>query len=120
MKERIHFNVHDGQYRRQTEQELGIEILPGTEVRTDTEHIHFIRAKDHGPVLVPQPSNDCYDPLNWSKTRKNIVMLIALFFIFGLASGPLSIATQFNTLIHAFDSDLEAVVQIVHAKTISR
>ena len=100
----------------QTEQELGIEIIPGTKVMRDTEHIKFIRAKPQGAVLVPQPSNDRHDPLNWSKTRKALVMIISPFFVFGLASGPLSIATQFNSLIQAFNSDLEAVVQIVLAK----
>jgi len=100
----------------QTEQELGVEIIPGTKVMRDTEHIKFIRAKPQGTVLVPQPSNDRHDPLNWSKPRKALVMIISLFFVFGLASGPLSIATQFNSLIQAFNSDLEAVVQIVLAK----
>src|SRR5271156_6829828 len=112
------FGVGEMQHGLQAEQELGIEIIPGTKVMRDTEHIKFIRAKAEGAVLVPQPSSDRHDPLNWSKARKHMVMVISLFFVFGLASGPLSIATQFNSLIQAFNSDLESVVQIVRAKVI--
>jgi hypothetical protein len=114
------FDVHHEQHRRKAEEELGIEILPGTEVMTDIEHVRFIRANADGPVLVPQPSNDCHDPLNWSKMRKTLVMAISLFFVFGVASGPLSIATQFDALIEAFDSNLEAVVQIVSPQAFFR
>jgi len=110
--------VREVQDVQQAGQELGTDIIPGTKVMRDTEHIKFIRAKAEGPVLVPQPSSDRHDPLNWSKTRKNSVMIISLFFVFGLASGPLSIATQFNSLILAFHSDLESVVQIVRVKVI--
>jgi hypothetical protein len=116
MMDNTPFDVHDEEHRRQAEAELGIEILPGTEVMTDIENVQFIKANVSGPVLVPQPSSDCHDPLNWSKRRKMLVMAIALFFVFGLASGPLSIATQFDALIEAFNSDLEGVVQIVRIK----
>ena len=46
---------------RQIEQELHVEILPGTEVMTDVGSHHFVKGTKH--VLVPQPSSDPHDPL---------------------------------------------------------
>ena len=55
---------------RQLEQELHVEILPGTEVMADTGSHHFVKGS-HRDVLVPQPSDDPHDPLNWSPWWKN-------------------------------------------------
>lgn len=43
------------------EQELNVEILPGTEVMADVGSHHFV--KGGSGVLVPQPSSDPDDPL---------------------------------------------------------
>ncbi|KAK3056670.1 hypothetical protein LTR09_002463 [Extremus antarcticus] len=43
------------------EEELGVEILPGTEVMTDVGSHHFVKGASQ--VLVPQPSADKADPL---------------------------------------------------------
>ena len=48
----------------QLEEELHTEILPGTEIMTDVGSHHFV--KSGSGVLVPQPSADPHDPLNWS------------------------------------------------------
>lgn len=53
------------QERRQLEQELHVEILPGTEIMADVGSHHFVKGS-HRDVLVPQPSDDPHDPLNWS------------------------------------------------------
>ena len=45
----------------QIEQELHVEILPGTEVMADVGSHHFVKGGSH--VLVPQPSTDPHDPL---------------------------------------------------------
>ena len=45
----------------QIEQELHVEILPGTEVMADVGSHHFVKGAKH--VLVPQPSSDPHDPL---------------------------------------------------------
>ena len=48
----------------QLEQELGVEILPGTEVMTDVGSHHFVKSSAKSErVLVPQPSDDPHDPL---------------------------------------------------------
>ena len=52
---------------REIENELHIEILPGTEVMADIGGHHFVKSGDKSHrVLVPQPSTDKHDPLNWS------------------------------------------------------
>ncbi|KAL9060806.1 MAG: hypothetical protein Q9162_000510 [Coniocarpon cinnabarinum] len=48
----------------QLEDELHTEILPGTEIMTDVGSTHFVKGKS-STVLVPQPSSDPHDPLNW-------------------------------------------------------
>lgn len=49
------------------------ESVPGTVTLVDVEHILATRHLDKGDrdiVLVPTPSNDPDDPLNWSPRRK--------------------------------------------------
>jgi hypothetical protein len=49
------------------------DAIPGTFTLVDTEHVLATRHLDHGDrdiVLVPEPSSDLDDPLNWSPHRK--------------------------------------------------
>ncbi|KAK0734603.1 hypothetical protein B0T26DRAFT_632266, partial [Lasiosphaeria miniovina] len=47
------------------ENELHVEIIPGTEIMADVESYHFVKSEGKSNhVLVPQPSNDPHDPLN--------------------------------------------------------
>ncbi|KAF7116253.1 hypothetical protein CNMCM5793_004329 [Aspergillus hiratsukae] len=49
------------------------DAIPGTFTLVDVEHVLAARHLDRGDtdiVLVPQPSNDPDDPLNWSPRRK--------------------------------------------------
>lgn len=49
---------------RVVEQELHIELIPGTEIMADIGTHHFVKSTGHsGKVLVPQPSSDPHDPL---------------------------------------------------------
>lgn len=48
-------------------------LIPGTVTLVDLQHSLQARHADHGDreiVLVPEPSNDPDDPLNWSPRRK--------------------------------------------------
>ena len=108
-------DVHDEKQRQQLEQELHIEILPGTEIMADFGTHHFVKQTGNkGPVLVPQPSNNPHDPLNWTRKRKFVVIFIANFFSFMLGFGPLALAPQFPVYIEVFNSDLAGVIQFVH------
>lgn len=54
----------------QLEQELNVEILPGTEVMRDVGSHHFVKSSANSDkVLVPQPSADPNDPLVSGKTQ---------------------------------------------------
>ncbi|KAL4865435.1 hypothetical protein BDV12DRAFT_200175 [Aspergillus spectabilis] len=98
--------------RNQLEQELHTEIYPGTEIMTDVGSHHFVKSSSHPDrVLVPQPSNDPHDPLNWTKWRKLIVIFIATFVSFSQGLGPLALAPMFPQLMESFDADLAAVVK---------
>ena len=70
---------------------------------------HFVKATDQ--VLVPQPSDDPADPLNWNRWWKFSVMFWVTAVSFTQALGPLALAPMFPELIEKFDSDLAGVVQ---------
>ena len=48
--------------------------IPGTVTLVDIDHVittrHLDRGKDRDIVLIPAPSSDPDDPLNWSPRRK--------------------------------------------------
>lgn len=48
-------------------------VVPGTVTLIDLEHVVETRRLDRGDrdiILIPAPSNDPDDPLNWSRRRK--------------------------------------------------
>ena len=48
----------------QLEEELHVQVVPGTEIMKDVGSHHFVKSSaQSGPVLVPQPSDDPHDPL---------------------------------------------------------
>jgi len=97
---------------RELEQELHTEIYPGTEIMTDVGSHHFVKAgTGQHSVLVPQPSDNEHDPLNWSPLWKGLTIYCATLVSFSQGFGPLALAPMFGDYIKAFDSDLESVVQ---------
>lgn len=100
------------QERRALEQELHIEILPGTEVMSDIGSHHFVKSGDKAHrVLVPQPSESKHDPLNWSLKWKISAIVSASFVTFMQGFGPLSLAPMFGDYIVAFDTTLAGAIQ---------
>ena len=79
---------------------------------TDVGSHHFVKStgKNHR-VLVPQPSEDPHDPLNWSTTWKISAIIAASFVTFTQGFGPLSLAPMFGDYIVAFHTDLAGAVQ---------
>ena len=97
---------------REIEEELHTEILPGTEIMRDIGSHHFVKAgKGAGRVLVPQPSNDPADPLNWSLKWKTITIVGASMVTFFQGFGPLSLAPMFPYYIQDFHCTLAQAVQ---------
>lgn len=96
----------------QIEQELHIEILPGTEVMADIGTHHFVKSGDKNHrVLVPQPSDDENDPLNWSLWWKIAAITASSVVTFTQGFGPLALAPMFEDYIKEFDCTLAEAVQ---------
>ncbi|KAK1816520.1 hypothetical protein LTR12_009111 [Friedmanniomyces endolithicus] len=91
------------------EQELGKKILPGTELMADVGSHHFV--KGGSQVLVPQPSADPHDPLNWSPKWKAMCITASTGVTFMQGLGPLALAPMFGYYIEDFNSTLPDVVK---------
>lgn len=96
--------------RHQLERELHTEILPGTEIMTDVGSHHFLKGA-HREVLVPQPSDDPDDPLNWSTMWKIACISSAAMVTFSQGFGPLALAPMFPALMEAFECSLADAIQ---------
>ncbi|KAH6720085.1 major facilitator superfamily domain-containing protein [Leptodontidium sp. MPI-SDFR-AT-0119] len=62
----------------------------------DTRHLKTSR--DGRTILIPQPSDDPNDPLNWSQTKKNLILLVvsctAFLPDYGSATGAVTLLPQ--------------------------
>ncbi|KAJ5498205.1 hypothetical protein N7453_007256 [Penicillium expansum] len=47
-----------------------MDIIPGTELMREGEGVHLANGSNHDIQLIPCPSDDPKDPLNWSKPWK--------------------------------------------------
>lgn len=71
----------------------------GYVTRIDTEHQGNLKTAHGGnTVLIPQPSDDPQDPLNWSTVKKHIILFIISFAAFlpdyGSATGAVTLIPQ--------------------------
>lgn len=67
--------------------------------RVDTEqHGNLKTAKGGHTILIPQPSDDPQDPLNWSTVKKHAILFIISFAAFlpdyGSATGAVTLIPQ--------------------------
>ncbi|QVM05912.1 hypothetical protein D8B26_000619 [Coccidioides posadasii str. Silveira] len=76
---------------------------------TDTGTHHFVKSSKN--VLVPQPSNDPHDPLNWTPFWKGTTMTLTTIMSFAQAVGPLALPPMFPKLMEEFHCDLSGAVQ---------
>ena len=71
----------------------GYVVDAGGETRVDLK-----LARDGHTILIPQPSDDPLDPLNWSQFKKNLILLIisATAFLpdYGSATGAVTLLPQ--------------------------
>lgn len=88
---------------------LHVEIIPGTEILTDLEDTHFIRGGRQGVVLVPQPTVDPHDPLNWSPFWKYITLLNCSLYMFLGNFTALSIAPLTPIYLEYFNTTITRV-----------
>ena len=88
------------------ENELDITIYPGTEVMVDVGSHHFIKSgsgNGDARVLVPQPSDDPLDPLNWTFLWKLTTIICASFVSISQNLGPLANAPLFGLSLRHVD-----------------
>lgn len=76
----------------------------------DTGSHHFVKGS-HRDVLVPQPSDDPHDPLNWTTWWKAACITSAAMVTFAQGFGPLALAPMFPALMETFHCDLAGAVQ---------
>lgn len=91
---------------------LHTKIYPGTEIMKDVGSHHFVKAGGRSRnVLIPQPSDDPRDPLNWSPLWKNLTIFCATALSFSLNLGPLALAPMFEAYVQEWNRSLADVVQ---------
>jgi len=65
---------------------------------SDPEHANLKRARDGHTILLPQPSSDPHDPLNWSWLKKHLILIIISMTAFlpdyGSATGAVTLLPQ--------------------------
>lgn len=76
---------------------------------TDVGSHHFVKGGAH--VLVPQPSDNPHDPLNWSTTWKALCITASSSVSFTQGLGPLALAPMFPYYMEDFNADLASVVK---------
>ncbi|KAG2417896.1 hypothetical protein HFD88_000995 [Aspergillus terreus] len=95
----------------QLERELDTEIYPGTEIMADVGSHHFVKSSHSDTALVPQPSQDPHDPLNWNRYWKLAVISLTTLVTFSQGFGPLALAPMFPQMMESFDAELADVVK---------
>jgi len=92
--------------------------LPGTEV-FEFDGADIVKTGKDGMVLVPQPSRDPNDPLNWTWAWKLAVIINQTAFVFISVLTPLSIAPLTPIFIKRFDKSLSQVALLTGAAVIA-
>jgi hypothetical protein len=102
----LHIQDRDSAFRNMTlENEKGAAIHDAHGYVLDTEggalsgtNNNTKLAKDGHTILIPQPSDDPKDPLNWSPFKKHLILLIiswaALLPDYGSATGAVTLLPQ--------------------------
>lgn len=94
------------------EEVLDTKIYPGTEIMKDVGTHHFVKGSSNSnSVLVPQPSDDPHDPLNWSPFWKTTTIFCATALSFSLNLGPLALAPMFEFYMEEYNRSLADVIQ---------
>ncbi|KIM94687.1 hypothetical protein OIDMADRAFT_135589 [Oidiodendron maius Zn] len=81
------------------------DMPPGTELMRDATNNRIDEFSDLHQVLVPKPSDDLEDPLNWSFPRKIVTVIVqALYVLFSILP-TLSIAPVTPIFLAEFHTD---------------
>lgn len=73
---------------------------------------HFVKSGDSNHrVLVPQPTDDKHDPLNWTFWWKTSAITVSTYISFVQGFGPLALAPQFEYYMRDFKCSLADAIQ---------
>ncbi|PMD47530.1 MFS general substrate transporter [Hyaloscypha variabilis F] len=96
------------------------ELIPGTEILLASDEGYGIHSNTNEElVLVPTPSDQPDDPLNWSVGWKATVILNQAFFVFISVLTPLSIAPLTPIFMQEFHKTLTQVNYLFGAAAIT-
>jgi MFS family permease len=70
----------------------------------EVENLQSTRLDEFGKLLVPTPTSDPLDPLNWSKVQKYTIMAIVCFSYFMLTYFITALVPSFTLLQVQFDA----------------
>ncbi|KAH6880728.1 serine/threonine kinase 16 [Thelonectria olida] len=94
-----------------------VEIYPGTEIMEDYlgSHLTHSHSDGSGMVLIPQPTRNADDPLNWSPFWKWMVVFIEVFFILTSVISALSVSPLTPVFEAQFNKDAKAIALLTSA-----
>ena len=73
-------------------------------LNASVNEIHFVKSRgEGGRVLVPQPTNDAHDPLNWSATWKITTVVMASLYTLIQPATQVSIGPIFTIFIEEWN-----------------
>lgn len=81
------------------------DMPPGTELMRNTANRRMPELSDSHQVLVPVPSDDLADPLNWSFSRKLTIVVVQAFYVLFSILPTLSIAPVTPIFLEEFHTD---------------
>jgi hypothetical protein len=85
----------------------------------DASMRHLKTTKDGSTILIPQPSVDPNDPLNWSQTKKNMILAVVSFT--GVFHSFLALnRSSSNIILHSLSSRLRISYWCSDTDTASR
>jgi len=85
-----------------------VDIIPGTDIVFETDADSSV-AGVPDLVLIPAPSANSDDPLNWSPLWKGIILFNQFIFVFVSIMTPLAIAPMTPIFEHEFDKTIPQV-----------
>ncbi|KNG88920.1 hypothetical protein ANOM_002592 [Aspergillus nomiae NRRL 13137] len=91
-------NIHRGGGGTLGPADMQVDIVPGTDVLRDAEDRHLKHGRRNDTVLIPQPSNNSDDPLNWAPAWKYLVIISQFLYVFVAVESSLSMAPMFPLL----------------------
>jgi MFS family permease len=94
------------------------DLIPGTEIIFDGTH-QGESSSSSELVLIPHPTNNQDDPLNWSTTWKSIVIFNQFVFVFISIMTPLAIAPMTHIFEVEFHKTLPEVNMLFGAAAIT-